>query len=418
MPEAGNTNANPDPVVGQYERWAYPPAVEDLTDPALTGYLSSYRSLQNLSVAYWPAGKPREDLDVLVGGCGTRAAACYAHLYPQCRVVGIDVSRASLQHEQRLKQRHRLDNLTLHHCPLEEVAKLGASFDYISCHGVLHHLSEPATGLRALGGVLRQDGVIAMMLYGKYGRQPIYLFQRLFRLLGLGHEPQDVAMVRHTLAALPDDHPLHRYLRTATDPRSDAGLVDAFLHRRDRPYTVPDCLALVSEAGLVFQGWDQNVAYYPDVLLCRAPAIRRRIEQLPEQQIWQAMEMFSGAISTHWFYTCRSDRDPATYRIPWESTVLLDCIPLRLQSAKLMEARNPGGGSRWAVGDRSWQIELTAEQSAIFAQMDGRRVVRECLSRAGLIPEDVAALHAARGLLRTLWRGGQALLRLPRSGHS
>ena len=56
----------------------------------------------------------------------------------------------------------------------------------------------------------------------------------------------------------------------ARDLRSDAGLVDTFLHGRDRSYTVDDCLDLVTSAGLVFQGWLLKAPYYAHDLF--APA--------------------------------------------------------------------------------------------------------------------------------------------------
>src|SRR6201999_184496 len=117
----------------------------------------------------------------------------------------------------------------------------------ISCHGVLHHLPDPPAGLRALAGVLRRDGVMALMVYARYGRAQVYAFQDLFRLMGLGQTAADLAVVRNVIGSLPGDHPLKNYLRRAEDLNSDAGMVDTFLHRRDRPYSVPECLALVKE---------------------------------------------------------------------------------------------------------------------------------------------------------------------------
>src|ERR1700729_3266993 len=38
-------------------------------------------------------------------------------------------------------------------------------FDYIDCTGVLHHLPDPAAGMRALASVLEPDGGMGVMLY-------------------------------------------------------------------------------------------------------------------------------------------------------------------------------------------------------------------------------------------------------------
>jgi SAM-dependent methyltransferase len=237
--ESGSLNfaqAEEDPVKEQYERWPYPP---DSDNPAVFAkYLKLYEVLGNFTPRFWPAGKPRENMNILVAGCGTLAAACYAYNYPQCQVVGIDLSRTSLEHEQKLKDQHRLRNLQLKQCSIEDAAQLAESFDFISCHGVLHHTERPAEALRVLGRMLSPEGIISVALYGKYPRLPLYPFQELFRLLGLDQSPGSVALVRETLAVLPADHPLQSYLRHAMDQTTDVGLVDTFLHARDRAYSV------------------------------------------------------------------------------------------------------------------------------------------------------------------------------------
>lgn len=414
MAESVHEYSDRDPVVAQYERWMYPEPVEDLADPSIANYVNSFRSLQGLGPFYWPAGQPREDLDILVAGCGTLAGAVYAHLYPRCRVVGIDISRASLAHHQRLKERHGLKNLTLHHLPVEQVAGLGLGFDYISCHGVLHHLPDPPAGLRALRDVLRKDGIVAVMLYGKYGRAPVYPFQELFRLLGLEQIAGDVAIVKQTLGALLPDHPLRWYLKRATDLSSDAGLVDTFLHRRDRPYSARDCAALVRDAGLVFQGWDRNFWYYPDGPLALVPRLRERVERLPQEQMWQAMDVIVGMIGRHFFYCCRADRDPATYLSLWESPGFLDYVPI--PRAKLMKRPEASSEAQWAIGTPQFPpVPLDGRQAAIFSHFDGRRTVRQCLSGAGISESAPENLDTARGLFRLLWRTGFGVLQIPRS---
>ncbi len=56
-------------------------------------------------------GPYREDLDILVAGCGTSQAAKHAIRQPVARVVGIDVSETGLAHTRKLKDKYGLANL-------------------------------------------------------------------------------------------------------------------------------------------------------------------------------------------------------------------------------------------------------------------------------------------------------------------
>src|SRR5262249_5381926 len=118
----------------------------------------------------WPRNTEPDDLDILVAGCGTYQAAFYAFKNPRCRVLGIDVSETSLQHQMYLRERHGLPTLRLRKMTLLDVPKLGESFDFVVSTGVLHHLSEPHLGLAALKSVLRLGGVLSLMVYGRYQR--------------------------------------------------------------------------------------------------------------------------------------------------------------------------------------------------------------------------------------------------------
>ncbi|MCP4967613.1 MAG: class I SAM-dependent methyltransferase, partial [bacterium] len=167
-------------VTGFYEQHPYPPPTSDLTSYREAWQDSQCRRVEHFRL--WPTPRYREDHAILVAGCGTSQAAKYAVRYPRARVVGIDLSEPSLEHNRRLARQHGLSNLELRVLPVEQVAHLDESFDQVVCTGVLHHLACPEEGLEALANVLTPAGAIHLMVYGRYGRTGISIIQEYARL--------------------------------------------------------------------------------------------------------------------------------------------------------------------------------------------------------------------------------------------
>ena len=269
-----------DVVAQQYQRWTYPEPIVDL--PAWLEHSWQWFDPSHAHRVLWPDRAFRADLDILVAGCGTNQAAVLAFTNPEARVVAIDVSEPSLAHHAFLKERHDLANLELHLLPIEDVATLRQDFDLIMSTGVLHHLADPAAGMRALAQCLRPDGVLAVMLYARYGRIGVEMMQSVFRELGLQQDDAGLEIVRDALGVLPADHPLASYLGVAPDLGVDAGMVDTFLHGRENSFTVDGCLELVNDAGLVFQDWFLRSSYFPPVQT--ENAFLQSVAQLPQRQ--------------------------------------------------------------------------------------------------------------------------------------
>ena len=385
-----------DVVSSQYSKWVYPEPIVDLP-----GWLTGNWQWFDPSHAhriFWPDRRYKADLQMLVAGCGTNQAAVFAYTNPQARVTAIDVSQPSLDHHRRLKEKYGLRNLDLHLLPIEEVGTLGLDFDLIVSTGVLHHLADPLVGMKSLAACLRRDAVIAVMLYAHYGRIGVEMMQSVFRDLGLRQNEASVLMVKEALATLSQDHPLRSYLAIAPDLAFDAGLVDTFLHGRDRSYTVQDCLDLVASAGLVFGEWFLKSSYYPPP----APgnAFHAAVAALPEPRQWPVMEKINFRNGCHFFTACRADRPARSYRIDFASADALDYIPVFRYRCGLDGA---------TIFRYDWRLQLDPIQLALVQQVDGRRTIRQIVAEAtpsGVMPwRNQAELdEVGRTVFRSLWQ--------------
>lgn len=352
-----------DVVADQYEKWIYPAPILDI--PAWLENNWQWFDPSHSARVFWPDRDYWPGMDILVAGCGTNQAAELAYTNPQANIVAIDVSQSSLNHHQYLADKYAMKNLTLHRLPIEEVGTLGLNFDLIITTGVLHHMADPDAGARALAECLRPDGVMAVMLYAKYGRLGVEMMQGVFRDLGLGQDEQSLALVKDGLAQLRSDHPVASYVDIAPDLKFDAGLVDTFLHGRERDYTVGDCLDLVASAGLVFQDWFLNAPYYAPM---NSGTFYAAVAALPREQQWAVMERINARNACHFFFATRPERPRDTYAIDFSTDACMAYVPsfrhgCRLDGSTLIRS--------------NWQTSLGHLQTALAGKIDGRRSISE-----------------------------------------
>lgn len=375
MPESPRA----DIVAQQYEKWQYPEPIQNLEF-----WLRDNWQWYDPSHAHrilWPDRPYQPDMDILIAGCGTNQAAVFAYTNRAAKVVAVDVSQPSLDHTRYLKDKYSLKNLETHLLPIEDLPSLGKDFDLIVSTGVLHHMADPPAGMKALADCLRPDGVAALMLYARYGRIGVELMQSIFRDLNLRQDEESLQMVKFAITTLASDHPLRSYLAIAPDLQFDAGLVDTFLHGRDRSYTVDGCIELVESAGLVFGEWFLKTSYYPPMLTDPDNEFFAAVNALPDRKLWAVMERLRTTNACHFFTASRAERPEASYRIDFTSAAALDYIPLmRLRVAvRGQEIDRPG-----------WGLRLSPTHLAFAQLVDGERSIR-----------DIAARVAASGVLAT-----------------
>jgi SAM-dependent methyltransferase len=280
-----------------YDRFPYPPPVHDLEK-----YRRRWKDPQKRRAEFhlfWPGRAYRDDQSILVAGCGTSQAAKQAVRWPHARVTGIDVSTTSVQCTRELKQKYNLQNLEVHELSLEKVGVLGRKFDQIICTGVLHHLADPDTGLRALHSVLNPDGALELMVYAPYGRTGIYMLQEFCRRVGIHAADGEIRDLICALCALPPGHPLQALLSQAPDFRHEGALADALLHPQDRAYSVPQLFALIDQAGLVFGRWVRQAPYCVHCGVLSGIPQAKRIARLSAEDQYAAIELFRGTTIRH-----------------------------------------------------------------------------------------------------------------------
>jgi ubiquinone/menaquinone biosynthesis C-methylase UbiE len=138
------------------------------------------------------------DLDWLKGkscldaGCGGGRYSIALARFGASRVVGLDVSETGLADAARRAGSYPM--IEFKRGSVLDLPFADATFDFCWCAGVLHHTADPDRGLAELTRVLKPDGKLFLLLYGKGGlRWPTIM--RLRPLANrLGYAPMDAAM--------------------------------------------------------------------------------------------------------------------------------------------------------------------------------------------------------------------------------
>jgi len=366
----------------QYESWIYPQPIQDLEEASRAGHNDpSDPSLFRRKL--WPRAVEPERLKILIAGCGANQAAWTAYRNPECAVAGVDISQTALAHQAFLKQKHGLANLSLHCLSILDIEKLGDQFDLIVSTGVLHHLADPDAGLRKLKAVLAPQGVMSIMVYGWYRRFGVYMMQEAFRLLGVEQTTEGIAIVRETLAALPAWHHVHSYSRGAPDLNFAGGVVDTFLHRSDRAYTVPQVLRLASDNGLQFQDWLDRHSYSISALIPADLPLFALASRLKPAEQWQLVELLGQSLGSHRFLLCHSERNPDDYTVDFSTQdaqgAWLSYIPHLRPPIQVLRFGDPHLGTPATLRRFLYEFTLEGQEAPLFEAVNGERTIAQII---------------------------------------
>jgi SAM-dependent methyltransferase len=395
-----------------YEQFPYPKPLSTL-DKLVSGEHVAAWSLRSCPAIHFPDRPVPETPDVLVAGCGTNMAPIVAATLPHARVVGIDVSEASLAISAAHAEEQGLTNIDLHQLPIEQVEELGREFDYIHCHGVLHHLRDPVVGLRKLGDVCRADGVLSLMVYARYGRAGLYMLQELCSRLGLEVNERDGRRAQALLQILPPGHPFRILAANLPADVDLEEVMDMLLHPRDVSYSTDDVRGLVEAADMHFLRWLPAAQYDPDYTTMAQSDLQDGFAAMDFWQRSAAAELFWGTFIKHEFLVTPVAR-PSHEELFGEERILEAIVSL----AGHFVVEHEGDSLKLSNHFHLVPIEVTAVRSELLPLLkaiDGKRNVAEVLEIfLGGIPDEPRLVHDGMALVRTLVAADLLDLRRPR----
>src|ERR1700744_2871627 len=211
------TDITDERLAEQYEAYPYPR--RDPRDEAKRLIVGSPGHLRG--IVFWVFGPQRpasRPLNALIAGGGTGDATIMlaqqmAREGRPGSVTWLDRSAASLKIAQARAAVRGLTNIVWEQRSLLDLPGSGLGpFDYIDCCGVLHHLPDPAEGLRALVSVLAPGGGMGLMVSAPHGRAGVYRMQDAIRRLAPPEEPPSarLELAKRVMRHLPETAWLRR----------------------------------------------------------------------------------------------------------------------------------------------------------------------------------------------------------------
>ena len=192
--------------------------------------------------------------DILIAGCGTGSHAIQiAQVYPNARLLAIDISLASLGYARRKTRELGLRNIEYAQADILRLGTIGRSFDSIESVGVLHHLAEPLAGWRVLVSLLRPGGRMRIGLYSDLARQLITEARARIAARGYRATPDDIRRCRQEMIHESDRW---RALIEPNDFFSISGCRDLLFNVMEHCFTIPQIAAFLGESNLSFLGFE------------------------------------------------------------------------------------------------------------------------------------------------------------------
>jgi ubiquinone/menaquinone biosynthesis C-methylase UbiE len=199
--------------------------------------------------------------DVLVAGCGTGLHPIGLALTMNVSVTAIDITKRSLGYASMKSDELKAENIKFYHMDLMEVGLLNKQYDAVECSGVLHHMDDPESGLKALLGVVKPGGYIKLGLYSELARRAIVEVRKAFVRSEMKPSLENIRAIR-TALLYGDAKPECKQVVRFGDFYASSPCRDLLFHAQEHRYTIETLRQLLERNNLTFMGMivsDKNV---------------------------------------------------------------------------------------------------------------------------------------------------------------
>jgi hypothetical protein len=163
---------------------------------------------------------------------------------------------------------------------------------------------------------------------------------------------------------------------------------------------VPELLAYVERAGLVFAGWGDNSWYYPDRWVPPEHPLRKMLERIPERDQWAVIENLMLTMWKHFFYVCRPERRFVGVNFSGEGW--LGYVPVLHPVAS---ASGQGGSAK--IVCRGFETPVTGLDTFFLSQTSAKRTIREMIADPRVASTaEVVRINGANDFFSRMWRLG------------
>ncbi len=196
-----------------------------------------------------------KEAQILVAGCGTGQEAIeLAHVFPNAKILAIDLSRQSLAYGIYKANALGIKNITFKHGDILALGTLEAlkgKFDYIASSGVLHHMQDPLEGWRVLETLLKPRGLMRIALYSEIAREGIAQARTAIKSHDLKPNDNDIRYFRKNAQTLVGSE-TQAYLQKFRDYYYMPECCDLIFHVQEHRFTLPQIENALDTLGLDF----------------------------------------------------------------------------------------------------------------------------------------------------------------------